>query len=201
MVSGSPSSHSYSAKRKPTQTHRPKKEDPLRWSNLKRAGQLLSRAPVPYLNSGAHWLSVLVLSATLPQKTESALGRPGSKDLEPQHRMKRLPVTWHSQGPGLREIQSSPNLETKEMSHASSRMPKKRPSLTEKETEAKSTGRETVMAPCRWGQGAGRRRHNFPGPGRPALIDVLSEDPGELLYFFRRQALIPFSPTIYSLGF
>ena len=66
--------------------------------------------------------------------------RPGSEDLEPQHKMKRLLVTWHEQVTYLREILASPNLETREMSHASVRMPEKCPSLTEKETEAESRG-------------------------------------------------------------
>lgn len=66
--------------------------------------------------------------------------RPGSEDLEPQHKMKRLLVTWHEQVTCLREILASPNLETREMSHASVRMPEKCPSLTEKETEAESRG-------------------------------------------------------------
>ena len=71
--------------------------------------------------------------------------RPGSEDLEPQHKMKRLPVTWHEQVSCLREILASTNLEAQEMSHASARTPEKSPSLREEETEAESSGNRPAI--------------------------------------------------------
>lgn len=67
--------------------------------------------------------------------------------------MKHLLATWHKQVTCLREILASPNLETQEMSHASVRTPEKCPSLTEKETEAESSGETGRPHPTLLGSG------------------------------------------------
>ena len=179
-ASGSPSPHSQHRGEEKTHSHpQAKQERPLTWSKLKHAEAACSRGLLSLTGAWSPLAPVLVLSATQPRKPESALVRPGSEDLEPQHKMKCLPVTWHGQVSCLREILASTNVETQEMSHASVRMPE-----SALPSERKKLRQKAVVTgqphPTLVQTGDGPKQVGFLlDSDTPLLSLLLSEDPGE----------------------